>query len=175
VGRADAPVDTADEAQSAPVAQGDSDGAADVPASTAATTDAVETVAKADAVAAVEPAEAVAQVAVPAAEPTATAPAMPAVGHYDLPVDTLQQLASASGLQWVLSDADKIAAAQAAIAAEPKPVHVPRERKPVEVLDEGPLVLVETRKDLSQLNLPFDAQAAGARDAQAKADEAPTA
>jgi hypothetical protein len=27
------------------------------------------------------------------------------------------------------------------------------------VIDEGPLVLVETRKDLSQLNLPFDPQA----------------
>jgi ribonuclease E len=51
-------------------------------------------------------------------------------------------------LEWVNSDADRIAAAQAAIAAEPKPVHVPRERSPVVVMDEGPLVLVETRKDL---------------------------
>ena len=42
----------------------------------------------------------------------------------------LQQIATASGLQWVNSDAEKIAAAQAAIAAEPKPVHVPRERPP---------------------------------------------
>ena len=43
-----------------------------------------------------------------------------------------------------------------AMAAEPKPVHVPRERQPVVVIDEGPLVLVETRKDLSQFKLPFE-------------------
>ena len=64
-------------------------------------------------------------------------------------------MASQSGLQWVNSDADKVAAVQAAIAAEPKPIHVPRERAPVVVLDEGPLVLVETRKDLSEMKLPF--------------------
>lgn len=29
------------------------------------------------------------------------------------------------------------------------------------LIDEGPLVLVETRKDLSQLKLPFDANAPG--------------
>jgi ribonuclease E len=37
---------------------------------------------------------------------------------------------------------------QAAITAEPKPVHVPRERPPLVSIDAGPLVLVETRKDL---------------------------
>jgi ribonuclease E len=35
-------------------------------------------------------------------------------------------------------------------------VHVPRAPKPPVVLDDGPLILVETRKDLSQLKLPFD-------------------
>jgi ribonuclease E len=49
---------------------------------------------------------------------------------------------------------------QQAIAAEPRPTHVPRERKPVVLPDVGPLVLVETRKDLSQLGLPFERQAA---------------
>ena len=44
-----------------------------------------------------------------------------------------------------------------AIAAEPKPIHVPRERPPVVVVDEGPLILVETRKDLGQVKMPFDA------------------
>jgi len=39
---------------------------------------------------------------------------------------------------------------QEAMAREPKPVHVPRERKPMVVVDEGPLVLVETRKDPTQ-------------------------
>ena len=78
---------------------------------------------------------------------------------YVLPVAQLHQIAQGSGLQWVNSDADKIAAAQAAIAAQPQPAHVPRERKPVAVVDEGPLVLVETRKDLSQLKLPFETAA----------------
>ena len=68
----------------------------------------------------------------------------------------LQAVAAASGLQWVNSDSEKIAAVQAAIAAEPKPVHVPRERPPVVVLDEGPLVLVETRRDLAAMTLPFE-------------------
>jgi ribonuclease E len=46
---------------------------------------------------------------------------------------------------------------QAAIAAEPKPIHVPRERPPLAVLDDGPLILVETRKDLGQMKMPFEA------------------
>jgi ribonuclease E len=68
----------------------------------------------------------------------------------------LLAVAESAGLQWVNSDADKIRAVQQAMAAEPKPVHVPRERKPVEVVDQGPLVLVETRKDLAQITLSFD-------------------
>jgi ribonuclease E len=75
---------------------------------------------------------------------------------YVLPLAQLHQIAEGAGLQWVNSDAEKISAVQAAIAAQPKPVHVPRERKPVVVVDEGPLVLVETRKDLSQMKLPFE-------------------
>lgn len=80
---------------------------------------------------------------------------MPSVASYTLQIDNLHQVAQGSGLVWVNSDADKVAAVQAAIAAEPKPVRVPRERPPVVVLNEGPLVLVETRKDLKQLNVPF--------------------
>jgi len=82
-------------------------------------------------------------------------PSLPKVASYALPLDSLQQVAQTSGLVWVNSDADKIAAVQAAIAAEPKPVHVPRERPPAVVVNEGPLVLVETRKDLKNMNLPF--------------------
>jgi ribonuclease E len=80
---------------------------------------------------------------------------LPAVASYTLQIDSLHQVAQSSGLVWVNSDADKVAAVQAAIAAEPQPVRVPRERPPAVVLDEGPLVLVETRKDLKQLNVPF--------------------
>ena len=85
---------------------------------------------------------------------------MPKVQRYDLPVDQLKQVAEGSGLQWVNSDAEKIAAVKAAIAAEPKPVHVPRERPPLIELDEGPLVLVETKRDLRNLQLPFEQQQA---------------
>ncbi|WP_152034248.1 hypothetical protein, partial [Paracidovorax cattleyae] len=88
----------------------------------------------------------------------AAVPGLPRVQAFKLPVDELNRIAESSGLQWVNSDADKIAAAQAAIAAEPHPVHVPRERPPAVVLDEGPLVLVETRRDLRDMKLPFEQQ-----------------
>lgn len=77
------------------------------------------------------------------------------MSRFDLPIDALAQIAQSSGLVWVNSDASKVAAVQAAIAAEPKPVRVPRERPPAVVIDEGPLVLVETRKDLNTLKVPF--------------------
>lgn len=77
------------------------------------------------------------------------------MAQYTLPMEGLQQLAQSSGLIWVNSDASKVAAVQAAIAAEPQPVRVPRERPPAVVLNEGPLVLVETRKDLNTLKVPF--------------------
>ena len=50
----------------------------------------------------------------------------------------------------------KIAAVQAAIAAEPRPPRVPRERPAPIVIDEGPLVLVETKRDLRDMKLPFE-------------------
>ncbi len=81
---------------------------------------------------------------------------MPKAQPFTLPVHDLEQIAITAGLAWVNSDATKVAAVQAAIAAEPKPVHVPRERPPVVVFDEGPLVLVETRRDLSAMTSSFD-------------------
>ena len=42
-------------------------------------------------------------------------------------------------------------------SVEPAPAPLGREPAPVIVIDEGPLVLVETRKDLSQVKLPFEA------------------
>ncbi|MDE2400897.1 MAG: Rne/Rng family ribonuclease [Burkholderiales bacterium] len=83
----------------------------------------------------------------------------PKVERFDLPLADLNALAQQVGLQWVQSDADKVNAIREAIAREPKPVHVPRERKPLSITDEGPLVLVETRKDLSQVKLPFESAA----------------
>lgn len=81
---------------------------------------------------------------------------MPAVSSYDLPLQDLAQVASSSGLQWVNSNAAKIAEIQAVMAAEPRPVHVPRERPPVVAVDSGPLVLVETQRDLRNMTLPFE-------------------
>jgi ribonuclease E len=83
-------------------------------------------------------------------------PAPPRIEPFVLEVGALEQVAQAAGLQWVNSDADKIRQAQEAIAAEPPPVHVPRERRPLAVVDEGPLVQVETRRDLSAVKLPFE-------------------
>ncbi|MNP99536.1 hypothetical protein D3C85_121690 [compost metagenome] len=93
-----------------------------------------------------------------AAAPAGNGRALPKVQAFELPLNELAQIAESSGLQWVNSDAERIAQARAAIAAEPKPVHVPRERPPVIVLDEGPLVLVETRRDLGSMSLPFEQQ-----------------
>lgn len=92
----------------------------------------------------------------PAVAVTATATGMPKVVPYTLSMDDLHSVAQSSGLEWVNSDATKVAEIQAAIAAEPKPIHVPREPKPVVLVDEGPLVLVETRKDLRDVSLPFE-------------------
>ena len=98
-----------------------------------------------------------AHLAEPAPAPVQAAPVQP----YHLPTDSLNELAASAGLQWVQSDADKISAVQAAMAAEPAPVRVPREPRRHMLVDDGPLVLVETRKDLSQLKLPFEQQVAG--------------
>jgi ribonuclease E len=86
----------------------------------------------------------------------ASQPIAVAAEPFVLPLTELQSIASAAGLEWVNSDVEKIRQVQEAIANEPKPVHVPRERKPPVVLDEGPLILVETRKDLNQITLPFE-------------------
>ncbi|PKO68873.1 MAG: ribonuclease E/G [Betaproteobacteria bacterium HGW-Betaproteobacteria-16] len=92
----------------------------------------------------------------PVATPTPVATGLPAVPAFELSIESLQQVAQSSGLEWVNSNPEKVAQVQAAIAAEPKPIHVPREPRPAVVLDEGPLVLVETRKDLRNMPLPFE-------------------
>jgi ribonuclease E len=86
------------------------------------------------------------------------APVAAPVERFVLPLSDLQSVAQTAGLEWVNSDADKIRAVQEAMAREPKPIHVPREPRPPVAIDEGPLVLVETRKDLSQVKLPFESE-----------------
>jgi ribonuclease E len=107
------------------------------------------------------PAEPIVAAPTPVAVAAASAPVAPVVvvEPFVLPESDLSAIAQGAGLEWINSDAEKIRAVQEAMAREPKPVHVPRERKPFVRVDEGPLVLVETRKDLSQITLPFDTQA----------------
>ena len=92
----------------------------------------------------------------PMAAPIAAVPVAATAPAFELPLDSLQAVAEAAGLQWVNSDSSKIRSVQTAMAAEPKPVHAPRERQAAVQANEGPLVLVETRKDLNQIKLPFE-------------------
>ncbi|MBS7351246.1 MAG: Rne/Rng family ribonuclease [Comamonas sp.] len=135
----------------APVQSSDSSSAAEAAAA------APQTAVEAPAVAQASQEERPEDAAPPAAEATTPQPPVAAEQPaFALPVESLQALAAQAGLQWVQSDADKVVAVQAAIAAEPAPVHIPRERPAPVVMDEGPLVLVETRKDLGNLVLPFE-------------------
>lgn len=105
------------------------------------------------------PATQPAQVSVPIAPAAASTPesrSLPTVQAFSLPVVDLVQVALGSGLSWVNSDPTKVAAVQAAISAEAKPIHVPRARPPAVQIDAGPLVLVETKRDLAKTKLPFE-------------------
>ncbi len=106
----------------------------------------------------------VAREAVPApvaAEPTvavAPAPAPQPATQFVLPraavtpmaVESLTPLLEQAGLILVQTAPDKHAEVQQRIAAEPKPVRVPRERPAMPPLDVGPLIQVETRRSDSQ-------------------------
>ncbi|MEY3146365.1 MAG: hypothetical protein RL342_2036, partial [Pseudomonadota bacterium] len=91
--------------------------------------------------------------------PAAATSGMPKLQSFALPTAELAQVAQNSGLNWVNSDAAKIAAVQASIAAEPKPVRVPRERPVVVKADAAPLVMIETKRDLREMTLPFEEKA----------------
>jgi len=108
--------------------------------------------APADAAQAPAAAPAKTQAAVGSASPVAGG--MPKVSAFALPIEDLNGVAQRSGLQWVNSDPARIAAVQAAIAAEAPAVHVPRERPAPVQIHEGPLILVETKRDLAKLDLP---------------------
>ncbi|MDB5730315.1 MAG: ribonuclease, Rne/Rng family, partial [Variovorax sp.] len=81
---------------------------------------------------------------------------LPKVETFELPLADLTRIAEGSGLQWVNSNAERIASVQATIAAEPPAVRVPRMRPPVVIAEEAPLMLVETKRDLSGVVLPFE-------------------
>ena len=110
-------------------------------------------------VGAVSPATAPTPVVAAPPPPGAAAPVpagLPKVLPFVLPINELAQVAESSGLRWINSDANKISAVQVAIAAQPAAIHVPRERQVLPVVDEGPLVLVETKRDLRNMTLPFE-------------------
>lgn len=75
---------------------------------------------------------------------------------FTLPVERLEQIADRSGLQWVNSDSAKVQAAQQAASSEPTAARIPRERPVVAAPVAEPLVLVETKRDLESMKLPFE-------------------
>ena len=101
-------------------------------------------------------APAIAPAAAPAVAAVAAPPAAAPAAPFVLQLDALNTVAETAGLQWVNSDASKIKAAQEAMAREPAPVRVPREIKAPAPVNDSALVMVETRKDLSQIKLPFE-------------------
>jgi ribonuclease E len=93
----------------------------------------------------------------PSPSPALTSKPTASAQPYVLPTHALQAVAEQGGMQWVVSDTQKIRAAQEAMAKEPKPIHIPREIKPAQDVDHGPLVMVETSRDLAKIKLPFEA------------------
>jgi ribonuclease E len=93
----------------------------------------------------------------PSPSPALTSQPTASAQPYVLPTHALQAVAEQGGMQWVVSDTQKIRAAQEAMAKEPKPIHIPREIKPAQDVDHGPLVMVETSRDLAKIKLPFEA------------------
>ena len=93
---------------------------------------------------------------VSAAQPDTGRAMLPKVTAFELPLGDLAQIAQSSGLQWVNSDAKRIASAQQAMAAEEQPVRVPRERPAMVLPQDSDLKLVETRRDLKSVTLPFE-------------------
>ncbi|RDK07156.1 Rne/Rng family ribonuclease [Cupriavidus lacunae] len=97
--------------------------------------------------------------AAPAAEPEVVTPAAPAVAAAPIapaaPVapaapatpaalENLEPMLATAGLQWVHTDSDKLRSAQEAAASIVPAPRVPRERKPLPPLPQGPMILVET-------------------------------
>lgn len=63
-----------------------------------------------------------------------------------LPIETLQSVLANAGMTWVHTDAQKLQAAQEEAARAVTPPRVPRERKPLPPIQQGPMILVETNR-----------------------------
>ncbi|AMR79144.1 Rne/Rng family ribonuclease [Cupriavidus nantongensis] len=80
-----------------------------------------------------------------AAEPVASVPApAPAAAAAPASLENLEPMLATAGLQWVHTDSDKLRSAQEAAARIVPAPRVPRERKPLPPLPQGPMILVET-------------------------------
>jgi len=70
----------------------------------------------------------------------------PVAAAAPMPIEQLQAMLQLAGLSLVQTEPARLEETRARLAAEPRPVHVPRERPVLPPLDQGPLVQVETRQ-----------------------------
>jgi ribonuclease E len=92
------------------------------------------------------PAEEPAQEAIVTAFAEVPAPVSTVAKASPLPIETLQSVLDNAGMTWVHTDAQKLQTAQAEAARAVTPARVPRERKPLPPVQQGPMVLVETNR-----------------------------
>ena len=96
------------------------------------------------AVVAAAPAVEAAQAAIVAAPAETPAPVSTVVKASPLSVQSLQGMLTDAGMTWVHTDAQKLQAAQEEAARTVVAPRVPRERKPLPPIQQGPMILVET-------------------------------
>jgi ribonuclease E len=98
---------------------------------------------------------------VPSAQVASATAAVEEPAPESLPIADLNAVVQAAGLQWVQSDPIRVEQAQRTLRQMIVPKQAPRQRKPLALADEGPLMLVETRKALPTLNIPENNGPAG--------------
>ena len=96
------------------------------------------------AVVAAAPAVEAAQAAIVAAPAETPAPVSTVAKASPLSVQSLQGMLTDAGMTWVHTDAQKLQAAQEEAARTVVAPRVPRERKPLPPIQQGPMILVET-------------------------------
>lgn len=92
------------------------------------------------------PAAEVTQEAIVTAFAEVPAPVSTVAKASPLPIETLQSVLANAGMTWVHTDAQKLQAAQEEAARAVTPPRVPRERKPLPPIQQGPMILVETNR-----------------------------
>lgn len=99
---------------------------------------------------------ATATVAAEASTSVARQPEQVAIHVPALKVDALTPVLSAAGLEWVHTDAARLAAVQEEIASTAPAPRAQRQRKPAPTLPQGPMVLIETRAPSAQSSAPSE-------------------